>query len=200
MTELDAKDIRESANTNMNLDSATSGSGDVTGYDVRTSPVDVSRQAPSAPSVPAKPSEPESHNEDPFAHEEDHVEHIQAEDPPNLPIRPNEPSHPEENVPQEVEGLKAMFPDFDVAILQVLTPIYVRKLLLMTLNFRQSVLGSVGGNQERAADVLLGMSDPNYQPQHQTGPVRACTFVFAFRVSSFLPRPRLNSMRNLPTG
>lgn len=33
------------------------------------------------------------------------------------------------------------------------------------------MFGSVGGDHERAADVLLGMSDPNYQPQHQAGPV-----------------------------
>ncbi|OSD07015.1 hypothetical protein PYCCODRAFT_1474392 [Trametes coccinea BRFM310] len=43
----------------------------------------------------------------------------------------------------QVAALRAMFPDFDVAILQ-------------------SVLESVNGDQERAVDVLLGMSDPEY--------------------------------------
>ena len=36
----------------------------------------------------------------------------------------------------------------------------------MNVNFdRQSVLESVGGDQDRAIDMLLGMSDPNYVPQ-----------------------------------
>lgn len=39
-----------------------------------------------------------------------------------------------------------------------------------TLGYRQSVLDSVNGDQERALDVLLGMSDPEYvstQPVQQ---------------------------------
>lgn len=36
---------------------------------------------------------------------------------------------------------------------------------------RQSVLDSVNGNQERAADVLLGMSDPSYESQQHAAPV-----------------------------
>lgn len=31
--------------------------------------------------------------------------------------------------------------------------------------FRQSVLQSVGGNQESAVDALLGMSDPDYRSE-----------------------------------
>ncbi|TBU47317.1 hypothetical protein BD309DRAFT_988189 [Dichomitus squalens] len=49
----------------------------------------------------------------------------------------------EERVSPQVESLRAMFPDFDVTVLQ-------------------SVLDSVNNDQERALDVLLGMSDPEY--------------------------------------
>ena len=45
--------------------------------------------------------------------------------------------------------LKAMFPDFDNAVLQ-------------------SVLESVYGNQDAAVDLLLGMSDPSYVSTHHT--------------------------------
>jgi len=51
----------------------------------------------------------------------------------------------------EVQSLQAMFPDFDPMILQ-------------------SVLESVNGSQERATDVLLGMSDPSYVSQEQEHP------------------------------
>ncbi|KAL5523459.1 hypothetical protein ACEPAG_7632 [Sanghuangporus baumii] len=54
-----------------------------------------------------------------------------------------------ERMSPEVESLKAMFPDFDIIVLQ-------------------SVLESVDGDQERAADVLLGMSDPSYVSQQHT--------------------------------
>ncbi|EIW85489.1 hypothetical protein CONPUDRAFT_142032 [Coniophora puteana RWD-64-598 SS2] len=60
---------------------------------------------------------------------------------------------PQEGVVEEqiapdprVAPLKAMFPDMDDSILL-------------------SVLESVGGNQDQAIDVLLGMSDPDYVPQ-----------------------------------
>ncbi|PIL36022.1 hypothetical protein GSI_01682 [Ganoderma sinense ZZ0214-1] len=103
----------------------------------------------------------------------------QADDTPSLPPRPEPAEHEhamataaavqeshvttiptpgvdavtpqEERVSPEVEALLAMFPDFDVAVLQ-------------------SVLESVNNDQERALDVLLGMSDPEYvstQPVHQ---------------------------------
>ncbi|KAH9929581.1 uncharacterized protein BXZ73DRAFT_47886 [Epithele typhae] len=60
----------------------------------------------------------------------------------------------EDAVSPQVQELRAMFPDFDVAVLQ-------------------SVLESVNNDQERALDVLLGMSDPDYvststqAPQHE---------------------------------
>ncbi|KAF9067715.1 hypothetical protein BDP27DRAFT_1422575 [Rhodocollybia butyracea] len=44
--------------------------------------------------------------------------------------------------------LQGMFPDFDETVLQ-------------------SVLDSVGGNSDRAIDVLLGMSDPEYRSDHR---------------------------------
>ncbi|KAI0358652.1 hypothetical protein OH77DRAFT_1421082 [Trametes cingulata] len=53
----------------------------------------------------------------------------------------------EERVSPQVASLRAMFPDFDVAVLQ-------------------SVLDSVNGDQERALDILLGMSDPEYVSTH----------------------------------
>ncbi|KAI0081978.1 hypothetical protein K474DRAFT_1694672 [Panus rudis PR-1116 ss-1] len=96
----------------------------------------------------------------------------QEPDAPHLPPRPSEegerPAHtttglnptadasataattPENEAEQlspEVAALKAMFPEFDAIILQ-------------------SVLESVNNNQERAIDVLLGMSDPSYVSAH----------------------------------
>ncbi|KAI0779543.1 hypothetical protein C8Q74DRAFT_1259626 [Fomes fomentarius] len=50
---------------------------------------------------------------------------------------------PTEHVSPQVEALRSMFPDFDVTVLQ-------------------SVLESVNNDQERAIDILLGMSDPEY--------------------------------------
>ena len=35
----------------------------------------------------------------------------------------------------------------------------------LNIRFRQSVLQSVSGNQERAIDALLGMSDPDYRSE-----------------------------------
>lgn len=51
-------------------------------------------------------------------------------------------------VDQRVVALRAMFPDYDDLILQ-------------------SVLDSVGGNQDQAIDALLGMSDPNYKSERR---------------------------------
>ncbi|EEB89557.1 hypothetical protein MPER_12327 [Moniliophthora perniciosa FA553] len=59
------------------------------------------------------------------------------------PTSINANEHPSE---PQIAGLKAMFPDFDDAILQ-------------------SVLASVRGNQDQAIDMLLGMSDPNYKSE-----------------------------------
>ncbi|TDL26320.1 hypothetical protein BD410DRAFT_784423 [Rickenella mellea] len=80
--------------------------------------------------------------------------------PPEMPPRPaHEPGHDTNqgntDMSPEVASLKAMFPDFDPIILQ-------------------SVLESVGGSQDRAIDMLLGMSDPEYVPQ-QTAETRQLT-------------------------
>ena len=91
-----------------------------------------------------------------------------AEETPELPPRPAE-THaappPEAHGPQvhdaratepvnpAIAPLKAMFPDFDDAVLQ-------------------SVLDSVNGNHDAAVDLLLGMSDPSYvsTQHHQVRP------------------------------
>ncbi|KAG8932501.1 hypothetical protein FRC02_001024 [Tulasnella sp. 418] len=52
----------------------------------------------------------------------------------------------ETQIDPDVAGLQAMFPDFDVLLLE-------------------SVLEASGGDFERAVDMLLGMSDPNYKSQ-----------------------------------
>ncbi|RXW25028.1 hypothetical protein EST38_g843 [Candolleomyces aberdarensis] len=58
------------------------------------------------------------------------------------------PTSIEQNVPAgdpRVAELKAMFPDYDDAVLL-------------------TILESANGNQESALEILLGMSDPNYRP------------------------------------
>ncbi|KAG5639456.1 hypothetical protein H0H81_001578 [Sphagnurus paluster] len=50
------------------------------------------------------------------------------------------------NADPRISGLRAMFPDYDDLVLQ-------------------SVFESVGGDQDRALDALLGMSDPEYKPE-----------------------------------
>ncbi|KAI0039766.1 hypothetical protein FA95DRAFT_1684134 [Auriscalpium vulgare] len=65
----------------------------------------------------------------------------QAADTPALPERPAE----DEFADPQIASLHAIFPDFDAALLQ-------------------SVLESVGGNEDRAVDALLGMSDPEHVP------------------------------------
>jgi len=94
----------------------------------------------------------------------------QDPDTPALPERPTSP--PREPTPTvnqvptaspdqppedpQLASLQAIFPDFDGAVLQ-------------------SVLESVGGNQDRAIDMLLGMSDPDYVPQEPPAPVQSQT-------------------------
>jgi len=46
---------------------------------------------------------------------------------------------------------------------------------------RQSVLDSVNGNQDKAIDKLLGMSDPEYKEQHPTNPVSGAQLVLPIR-------------------
>ncbi|KAN0111447.1 hypothetical protein V8E52_008470 [Russula decolorans] len=62
--------------------------------------------------------------------------------PPPLPV--------DEFADPKISGLHTIFPDYDVAILH-------------------SIVDSVGGDQDRAVDALLAMSDPDHVPaQHAT--------------------------------
>ncbi|TFK44281.1 hypothetical protein BDQ12DRAFT_730355 [Crucibulum laeve] len=86
--------------------------------------------------------------------------HATSPAPPTSHVAPaiNQATRPsaDQHRPQETEApgdprlaaLRAMFPDYDDTILQ-------------------SVLESVGGNQDRAIDALLGMSDPDYRSEAQ---------------------------------
>ena len=67
---------------------------------------------------------------------------IPSQTPPQAAVEHNTELDP------KVAGLQAMFPDFDAFVLQ-------------------SVLEVHGGDQDRAIDALLGMSDPEY---HSTAP------------------------------
>ncbi|KAF8517656.1 hypothetical protein JB92DRAFT_3142279 [Gautieria morchelliformis] len=62
---------------------------------------------------------------------------------PVVPSLNGAQTQPEPPADPKVAALLAMFPDFDTSLLQ-------------------SVLESVAGDQDRAVDVLLGMSDPSY--------------------------------------
>jgi len=79
--------------------------------------------------------------------------HPRSDSPPAADPTPVEPTTapPVEEIATnpQVAALEAMFPDFEPIILQ-------------------SVLDSVDGNQDRAIDKLLGMSDPEYKEQHST--------------------------------
>ncbi|XP_006460741.1 hypothetical protein AGABI2DRAFT_150577 [Agaricus bisporus var. bisporus H97] len=65
--------------------------------------------------------------------------------PPIPETRTGAPDTPVRRKNPQIAELKAIFPDYDEAILQ-------------------SVLESCDGNQDRAIDLLLGMSDPNFKP------------------------------------
>jgi len=79
--------------------------------------------------------------------------HVTTDSPPVTDPTPIQPAvaQPVEETPTnpQVAALKAIFPDFDPVILQY-------------------VLDSVKGDQDRAIDKLLGMSDPEYKEQHST--------------------------------
>lgn len=75
---------------------------------------------------------------------------------PNVPSVNSGHTRPETPGDPKVAALLAMFPDFDVSLLQ-------------------SVLESVAGNQDRAVDVLLGMSDPSYTSTERADVVRLFT-------------------------
>ncbi|KIM75984.1 hypothetical protein PILCRDRAFT_798452 [Piloderma croceum F 1598] len=124
----------------------------------------------------AEPTEPTSAAEAPISHSTAAAStasppppttimtEAQDTDAPSLPARPSAQettSAPtaESNLPPSdprMASLQAIFPTFDEAVLQ-------------------SVLESVGGNQDRAIDMLLGMSDPNYVPQEPPAPVQSQT-------------------------
>lgn len=76
--------------------------------------------------------------------------HVMTDSPPApdpTPIQPSDTQEVQEiSTNPQVAALQVIFPDFDPIILQ-------------------SVLDSVNGNQDRAIDKLLGMSDPEYQEQ-----------------------------------
>jgi len=62
-----------------------------------------------------------------------------------------------------------MFPDYDDLILCIVLCSFT--LFNINISRSQSVLQSSGGNQDRAIDTLLGMSDPEYRSeQPQPGP------------------------------
>jgi CUE domain len=75
---------------------------------------------------------------------------------PNVPSLNGGQTEPELPADPKVTALLAMFPDFDTSLLQ-------------------SVLESVAGDQDRAVDVLLGMSDPSYTPSERPDLVRLFT-------------------------
>ncbi|KAJ2917755.1 hypothetical protein MD484_g2655, partial [Candolleomyces efflorescens] len=111
---------------------------------------------PKAPTQASKPAESSGGNENPFedagsagASTLSAPQATTSSPPPpvDLSTRPTQAS-PQQNTPvgdPRVAELKAMFPDYDDAI------------LLM-------ILESANGNQEAAIEILLGMSDPNYKP------------------------------------
>ncbi|EMD33689.1 hypothetical protein CERSUDRAFT_87020 [Gelatoporia subvermispora B] len=94
------------------------------------------------PALPPRP-ELETEEEPAAAHMVHHPE--QPEDPEHDARAPGGTggAQEQEELPPQIAALRAMFPDFDAAVLY-------------------SVLESVGGDQDRAVDVLLGMSDPDY--------------------------------------
>ncbi|OCH87874.1 hypothetical protein OBBRIDRAFT_795787 [Obba rivulosa] len=120
------------------------------------------------PSPEHRDAEPETR--DSTAHIEPEPERQQMQDDEETPVLPPRPESEDESEPiavhmeyptatethlqggeqqeqeelhPQVAALRAMFPDFDAGLLI-------------------SVLESVGGDQDRAVDVLLGMSDPDY--------------------------------------
>jgi CUE domain len=109
----------------------------------------------------AEDSHPSLSVEETMAHtDESHPENSQPTATLEHPqTSPNVPSvnggHNRSEAPEDpkVAALLSMFPDFDTSLLQ-------------------SVLESVAGDQDRAVDVLLGMSDPSYTSTERADLVR----------------------------
>lgn len=124
MTEIDTKEAHEQA-ASANA-SSTTGGAELPGYDASLSPSPLAA-APADPTplpqvnVPQTQPKPDEDTENPFLHkDDDEGPPSQADGTPGLPSRPVESNGPQadaEVVPPELEGLKSMFPDFDIAIL-----------------------------------------------------------------------------------
>lgn len=99
-----------------------------------------------------------------------------AEAAPTISTPPLPPRTLEENqlLDPQTASLHAIFPDFDPTVLYVhATRRHGR--LISFISTRQSVLHSVGGNQDRAVDMLLGMSDPDFKDNHVPVRISRCT-------------------------
>lgn len=123
MTGVDSSDTQHNeAAVKSTTESAIEG---VAGYDVgphvSESLVESNSRKPTATAMQesvAADSEGNLYSENPFA--DTNGRDGQVEGAPNSPSRPVEPNEQiTGSVPPEIEGLKAMFPDFDVAILSV---------------------------------------------------------------------------------
>lgn len=116
-----------------------------------------------------------------------HPEHSATVEIPSFPsvnVDTNTPPIPSEN-PEiatedpKVAALQAMFPDFDATVLH-------------------TILESVSEDQDRAIDVLLGMSDPSYQPTARPDAVSLYSKQFEFTyMRTNVTRRRQTSTKNL---
>lgn len=128
-----------------------------------TTPADELHDTPAQ--EPALPPRPQETQPAPPAEAHGPDTHTEA------PAPPTEPLHP------AIAPLKAMFPDFDDAVML-------------------SILESVNYNQDAAVDVLLGMSDPSYvSTQHHEVHLPPCSVMCAVSclrrrwVCRSIPRP-----------
>jgi hypothetical protein len=85
--------------------------------------------------------------------------------------------------------LRALFPDYDDLILCVSRP--HSNITSLICVYRQSVLDSVRGDQDRAIDALLVMSDPEYKSERRPEPPQpivspSCRFVHNLDILLFL--------------
>ena len=111
-------------------------------------------QPPSQTSSPPPSTMPPSNDTDTSSTPEPPVQDLPAQQPENPALM----------------SLKAIFPDFDEAVLCVVS--WPCILWLITNFASLSVLESVGGDQDRALDIILGMSDPDYVSQAAAEPTQ----------------------------